>query len=195
VEVRRRIIHHCEVLYANFPEAPQHGARLVRNYLSLVALLWQRNQQSKAAEPFPKALALAPDDAAVNNEVAWFLVTVPEPRFRDSAEAVRRARKDVTASPEEGNYWNTLGVARYRAGDHKGAVADLEKSVLLQQGGDSFDWFILAMANWRLGDHVKARRWYHKAENWLRQHPSQNATLRLLRGEAEGLLGIASKGN
>ena len=39
-----------------------------------------------------------------------------------------------------GEYWNTLGVNRYRNGDDKGAIADLETSMKLRAGGDSFDW-------------------------------------------------------
>jgi hypothetical protein len=34
----------------------------------------------------------------------------------------------------------------------KEAIQELEKSMELRNGGDSFDWFFLAMANWQLGE-------------------------------------------
>ena len=77
--------------------------------------------------------------------------------MRDAARAVRLAKKVVTARPESANYRNTLGVAYYRNGDDRAAVAELERAMSMQAGGNSFDWFFLAMAHWRLGDRNKAR--------------------------------------
>ena len=37
----------------------------------------------------------------------------------------------------------------------------------LRNGGDSFDWFFLAMAHWRLGEKDKAREWYERAVQWM----------------------------
>jgi uncharacterized protein HemY len=39
----------------------------------------------------------------------------------------------------------------YREGDWNAAAAALEKSMQLRQGGDSFDWFVLAMAHGQMG--------------------------------------------
>src|SRR5262249_17527591 len=61
----------------------------------------------------------------------------------------------VAARPESADYRNTLGVAHYRNGDDKAAVAELERTMSLRAGGNSFDWFFLAMAHWRLGDRDK----------------------------------------
>jgi serine/threonine-protein kinase len=196
IDARRQAIHHYEVLEASFFEARQRRANLVRSYFELVRLLWDLGRESEADEPYRKALKLAPDDPAVNNEVAWCLVTAPQPRLRDTAEALRRAQKAVTGSPENGDYWNTLGVVRYRAGDHKGAVADLEKSMSLRQSGDSYDWFFLAMAHWRLGDRDTARQWYDKGVRSLQQHHPRNEEVHRFRAEAAELLGItANKDN
>jgi serine/threonine-protein kinase len=193
VEVRRRVIGHYEILLANFSDATQHWASLVRSCFSLARLLWQLERPSEAAEPYRKALAAAPEDAGVNNEVAWFLATAAQPRLRDPAEALRRAQKAVTGSPKEGNYWNTLGVARYRVGDNKGAVAALEKAMSLRRGGDPYDWFFLALAHCRLGDGAMARQWYDRAVEWLRHQRSRNEELHRFRAEAEELLGSAAK--
>jgi tetratricopeptide (TPR) repeat protein len=188
-EIRRRAIRHYEAL----KDDPHHRRNLATNYLALVSLLWDLGRQTDAAEPYRKALALDPEDAEVNNNVAWFLATNPEPCLRDAALAVRRAQKAVTAWPQSGNCRNTLGVAHYRNGDDKAALAELETSMRLRSGGDSFDWFFLAMAHWRLGDRAKARMWLDRAVQWMDRHQPHDAELRRFRAEAQAMLAEAGK--
>jgi hypothetical protein len=106
---------------------------LVLSYLGLVSLLWELGRQTKAAEPFRESVELDPEDRALNDDLAWFLATSPEPRLRDAALAVRLARKAVTAGSESANFRNTLGVALYR-----------------------LDWCLLAMARGHPGDGTGA---------------------------------------
>ena len=70
----------------------------------------------------------------------------PTVNARRRRTGVGIAREAVTLAPKAGNYWNTLGVAQYRAGDAKAAVAALEESMRLRAGGDPYDWLFLAMA-------------------------------------------------
>jgi uncharacterized protein HemY len=100
------------------------------------------------------------------------------------------AQKAVQRAPRAGPYWNTLGVAHYRAGDWKAAVAALNKSMELGQGGDSSDWFFLALAHGRLGDKAQARQWYDQALRWMQQHKPADEELRRFRPEAAALLGL-----
>ena len=187
-EMRRRVIHSYETLRADFRENAQYKLRLARSYLALVRLLWERGRPTDAAEPYRKALELDPEDAGVNNELAWFLVTTPELRLRDAALAVRLGNKAVTAQRQAGDYWNTLGVAHYRNGDDKAAVANLKTAMSLKEGGDSFDWFFLAMVYWRLGDRDQARTWLKRAVEWMDQHRPHDDELRRFRAEAETLV-------
>ena len=83
------------------------------------------------------------------------------------SRAVALARKAVELEPKNWAYRNTLGAAQYRAGDWKAAIAALEKSMELRKGGDSNDWFFLAMAHWQLGEKDKAREWYDRAVQWM----------------------------
>ena len=145
------------------------GATWLGSYLELASLLYELGRQTEAAEPYRKALELEEDDPAVNNDLAWFLATSPEPSLRDAARAVRLAKKVVAARPESANYRNTLGVAYYRSGDDRAAVAELEKAMSMQAGGTRFDWFFLAMAHWRLGDRDKARMCFDRAVQWMDQ--------------------------
>ena len=88
------------------------------------------------------------------------------------------------------SYWNTLGVAHYRASDWKSAIAALEKSIKLRQGGDSFDWFFLAMAHWKLGEKEEARKWYDRAVTWMDKNSPNDEELRRFREEAAKLLKV-----
>jgi len=82
------------------------------------------------------------------------------------------------------------GVARYRAGEWEPAIAALEKSIELRRGGDSCDWFFLAMAHWQLGNKGEARRWYDTAIKWMDKKAPTSETLIRFRGEAAELLGV-----
>jgi tetratricopeptide (TPR) repeat protein len=190
-ELRRKVVSHYEILTTDFREDPDNRRKLLHSYLALGNLLVEIGQGAPAAEQYRKAVQLAPESPAANNGLAWFLATSPEPGLRDPAEAVRRAQMAVTAEPRSGSYRNTLGVARYCNGDPRGALADLEASMRLRDGGDSFDWFFLAMAHWRLGDRAKARLWFDRAVQWTDKHRPQHPELRRFRTEAEALLAEA----
>src|SRR5205823_3894174 len=97
------------------------------------------------------------------NDFAWLRATCPQEAFRDPAEAVALAQAAVALAPCCGPAWNTLGVAHYRAANWDAAAAALERSVQLRDGGDSADWFFLAMAYKQKGDHKRAHAWYKKA--------------------------------
>jgi tetratricopeptide (TPR) repeat protein len=97
-------------------------------------------------------------------------------------------QKAVRLAPQSGTYQNTLGVVHYRAGNWQSAVETLDKSMSLRNGGDSFDYFFLAMAHWRLNQYESARRWYAKATEWMDRHRPNDDELRRFRVEAAELL-------
>ena len=90
------------------------------------------------------------------NELAWLLLTGPEP-VRDSALAVRIARRAIESKGTR-NELNTLGLALYREGQHQEAVDVLSRSLSLGSGPvDSFDHLFLAMAQLALGNVAGAQ--------------------------------------
>src|SRR5262249_39005981 len=140
---------------------------------------------------YEKAIDLDPNDSLLNNNFAWLLATCPEPKFRNAARAVELGKKAVELSPQQGTFWNTLGVAHFRNGSWKEVIAALNKSMKLRPlGGDSFDWYFLAMADWQLGHKEEARNWYVQAVAWMDKFEPKNEELRRFRAEAEELMKI-----
>jgi tetratricopeptide (TPR) repeat protein len=148
----------------------------------------------KVQADYAKILELKPDLPVSQNTLAWFLATCPEAKLRDPIRAVELAKKAVERAPKEGNHWNTLGVAQYRAGDWKAAIEALTRSQeLLGDNELSFNAFFLAMAHWKLGSKQEAHDWYAKAIGWMEKSKPKDEELLRFRAEAEELLRINHK--
>jgi tetratricopeptide (TPR) repeat protein len=133
-------------------------------------------------------IASEPDDPVPRNNLAWLLASRPDAPPHNPARAVRLAKEVVALAPAVGVYWNTLGVAHYRAGDAKAAAAALEESMRLRSGGDAYDWLFLSMVRQRLGDPRDARRWYDRSVAWIESNAPQDQELLRFRAEAARLL-------
>jgi tetratricopeptide (TPR) repeat protein len=131
--------------------------------------------------------------AVTSNNLAWLLVTATDPKVCNVADAVAAAKVAVELAPSAGHYWNTLGVAQYRAGEWKAALLAIEKSMSLRDGGDSYDWFIMAMIRQKTNEKAKAREWYDKAAAWVEKHEPKNEELLRFRAEAEEVLWFDKK--
>jgi tetratricopeptide (TPR) repeat protein len=163
---------------------------LVWSYSGLIEALRFQGKRDEAVAEIRAAVAAKPNNAALHNNFAWILATCADARFRDPRLAVELGRRAIALAPYGGDYWKTLGAAQYRAGNWDGAIAALEKSMTLRQGGDSHDWFFRAMACWQLGRRDEARRWYDRAVSWMEKHASDHHELRRFRAEAASLLGL-----
>ena len=107
---------------------------------------------------YRELLKVGTKDAAALNNLAWLLSTCTDASVRDPERAVELAKNAVEVEPNNGMYWNTLGVAHYRAGNWKTAIEALTKSMELLAGqSKSFNTFFLAMAHWQVGDKPQAR--------------------------------------
>jgi tetratricopeptide (TPR) repeat protein len=164
-------------------------------HLRLFRHLINTGQVEEAKASCREVLKLNPTEATVweLNRTAWSLATSAIPAERDPGLAVELAEKVTELSPRA--WWLTLGVARYRAGDLKQAVADLERDCELRNGGDSFNFLFLAMAHWRLGDLAVARQCYEKGVQMMPmgQRAPENQELARFRAEAEQVLGLAAR--
>jgi serine/threonine protein kinase/Flp pilus assembly protein TadD len=160
---------------------------------SLGIVLYAKNQPDEAIREHRTAIDLDPTFAQAYNDLSWILATCPTPRLRDPRRAVESAKKAVELAPRDGGFWNTLGIAQYYAGNWKEAVAALEKSMPFRKGGDSNDWFFLAMAYWQLGEKEKARQWFDRAVQWMDKNMPKDQELGRFRAEAAELLRIDAK--
>jgi uncharacterized protein HemY len=162
----------------------------------LCLLLVASHREEEADRVFRKVLDFKPDTPDGQNVLAWTLAARPHPRFSDPKRALELAKKAAQQAPDAGYIWNTLGLAQYRNGNWREAVAALEKSMQLGDGGDSFDRFLLAMAHWQLSDKDQARKWYSLAVQWMEKNEQHSNTEELrqdltrFRAEAANLLGI-----
>ncbi|HMC65906.1 MAG TPA: tetratricopeptide repeat protein [Gemmataceae bacterium] len=180
-----------ERLATERPAVPAYQSKLTAAYQERWRLMLALGRERDARAAYEQVLKRSPNDASLHNNLAWFLATCSETKFRDPDQAVRLATRAVELAPQAGGFRNTLGVAYYRAGDWKAAVAALTKSMELSKGGDSSDWFFLAMTQWKLGDKEQACKWYDKAVAWMEKNKPQDEELRRFRDEAAELMGIA----
>ena len=201
----RRAIELDQKLVEDSPKVPSYQNVLAESFLELGNLLKNSSRPGAARDAYRRAwegyermaaqFPQVPDSrsrpAVAANRFAWFLVTCSDPRLRDPVQAVELAGRATKLQPKNAGYWNTLGVAHYRAGEWKAAIEALEKSRQLRPGGDAADWFFLAMAHWQQGDRHEARRWYDRAVAWMEKNRSHDDDLRRFRVEADELLGLA----
>jgi eukaryotic-like serine/threonine-protein kinase len=170
------------------PEKPWSWFARASVYISL-------QRYDRARNDYSKAIELGSNNAKILNSVAWLIIRCADAEFQDSNKykAVQVAMETVGLEPTAGRYWNTLGVAHYRAGNWKEPIAALEKSMELRNGGNSFDWFFLAMARWQLGDKDEARKWFDQAVHWMDKNARHDKELLRFLDEAAALLGVAAK--
>ena len=139
--------------------------------------------------------------------VAWTCLLEPE-AVKDYGPVVRLAKAAVEADQGSQPYQTTLGAILYRAGRLEEAVERLSEVDKLTKEPDAaaksspaYAWYFLVMAHHKLGDDEEAKKWLQKATEWtdrvVREDEEGTAklawnrrlTLKLLREEAEGVIG------
>jgi tetratricopeptide (TPR) repeat protein/serine/threonine protein kinase len=186
-------LHQDDKAIADYSEAIKLDPRNVDSWFWRARSYYDLHQYDKAIADMNKVIELDSKFASGHNGLAWYLATCPAANSRDPPRAVELAKKAVELAPTEGNFWNTLGVAFYRAGDWQAALHALKKSMALQKGGNCHDWFFLAMAHWQLGEREKARQWFDKAVEWMDKNMPKDQELGRFRAEAAELLRIEAK--
>jgi tetratricopeptide (TPR) repeat protein len=155
----------------------------------------ERRETARSMTERARVLALEADrlstkDADALNELARLYADAPNPQFRDPARAVALAKAAVAVKPLEAEFRTTLGLAHYRMGDWKAAVAALEGPGGIET--DGLGKFLLAMAQWQRGEKDEARKWFDRAVAWVEKNQPRDDELRRFRAEAATLLGRAA---
>ncbi len=160
----------------------------------------------RAKEWLEEAGRQGKDDAEVMSRLADLYSTAAPSEFREPKLALQLALRAVDLRPDGPMTLQSLGWARYRAGDWQGSIEALMKSMDGDPAkGDLFQHYFLAMASWQLGDRHQARSWFDRAERWadgyearwIREEGQGNrlypepATLHRIRSEAAALLDVA----
>jgi serine/threonine protein kinase/Flp pilus assembly protein TadD len=161
---------------------------------SLGIALQRLGKWAEALAARRKAVQVLPENARAHYQLAWLLATCPDPKLRDSGQAIIHAKKAVQKEQHHWS-WTTLGVAYYRARNWKAAVDAFGQSMKFKKGGDSYGLFFLAMAHWQLGREEQARKYYRQAVQWMEKDKGRmrSAELRRFRAEAEKLMGLKTE--
>jgi tetratricopeptide (TPR) repeat protein/serine/threonine protein kinase len=165
--------------------------KLSQAYGNVGAALVVQGKEDEAIAWLRKAIVLDPKEPIRHCNLAWLCATSRNLKLRDPAQALRSAKIAVGLEPQGAFGWQVLGWAYYRTGTWKESILALDKSIELQMdGGDSGQFFFLAMAQWRLGEQVQARKWYDRAVTWMDKNDPQSEQLRRFRAEAANLLEV-----
>jgi serine/threonine protein kinase len=172
-----------EELLATFPESHiAHGARMKASWM----LIGDRKVE-RALELAHRAIEIEPDGQFADDLARW-AATDPFSVFQDSGEAIQFSELAIQAEPEAADYWTTLGIAKYKAGDSGGATEAIEKAISIRGEANGVDAFVLAMSDWQLGNRDEARKWYLQAVGWTESNEADDDHLRALRTEAAELM-------
>ena len=89
-----------------------------------------------------------------------------------------------------------MGTARFRAGDWKRAIPDLEKAIGMRKADSpqsAAEGFSLAMSHWRLGEKKKAKELFAKAAKRMAKGTQDEPEFKAFREETTELLGVKEK--
>jgi tetratricopeptide (TPR) repeat protein len=129
---------------------------------SLRAMLLQLAEQS-------------PEDPTLLNNTSWSIVVNPDRRPEEYRRALQYAEAACRLVPQESTFVNTLGVARYRAGQYREALDDLNRSLKFNAprfgGPIPADLAFIAMVQHRLGQAAEARTTLEQLREVMKKRP------------------------
>jgi tetratricopeptide (TPR) repeat protein len=186
-DVRRQLDEDINVLAERFSNSPKSRSYWAKQFMVGGGSSLMQQNRLMAAIDFRLVTILDPDNAEAHNSLAWAMTSVPGETPFEITRAIDSAKKAVALIPKQWMYWNTLGVAAFRAGNWKLAAESLEKSIDLNKPGGAIDFFLLSMTRWHQGKPGEAKQLFDKGATY-RQHNPGDMELEQFYREAEGLL-------
>jgi len=198
----REAIAGFELLVNMFEKLPRYRQQLASYSRQFSLFLLQQKRATEAESMYRLALSHSerlandfPEEADHSRQFARYLVFSPIANLRDPERAVAAARHAVDLAPTNANFWNTLGLAQYRAGRSADAIASLQKSVELRGQPSVADGLGLSLSFAQAGNLVQAREWYDRTESRLKDQRSISSDVRRLRNEAADVLKVDTAHN
>jgi tetratricopeptide (TPR) repeat protein len=183
-----------DTLAAEFPDLPWYREQTARHQHNLGMQLTHTARAAEAEKAFQQEMLLRDqlaaeftEDAGLARELAYALANSPAAKLRRPKRAVEWAKRAADKNPTDAASLSVLGIARYRAGDWKDAVAALEQAEQLPgkcEGG----LFVLAMACRQQGAMDRANAYYRQARSALNEHRPLSEEARTFATEAKGML-------
>jgi tetratricopeptide (TPR) repeat protein len=116
-----------EAARAALAEAPGLSAEALA---LLAGLEWARGAEAEALAAGERAFALAPQSAAIANDLAWMLATAVDVARRDPVRALELARAaNDTSKRRDPDVLDTLAAAHAVAGDFAAATAAIDEAI------------------------------------------------------------------
>jgi tetratricopeptide (TPR) repeat protein len=189
--------------HGRFPQDVDYRLRFAWSTYELGSVRFGAGKQQQAANDYRQAIThfetLAeqlPKVPRFQNAMAYVLSTSPANELRDARKSVEHAHRALKLSPENADYWATLGTAQYVAGDYAAAIASLEDAQNRFGGRLPSDAkLVLAMAHYRLSDADLGREIYQEVIDELNNKKTfsewYKMEFRSLRAEADRLFAAA----
>ncbi|MHC4954162.1 MAG: protein kinase domain-containing protein [Planctomycetota bacterium] len=169
----------------------------MRTLYNLALVYAASRQMGKAGDVWTDLLERFPVlDPAVRATVvgglAWVLCMNSEVDERDPERAIQYAKEAIKFKSTHEN-WNTLGIASCRAGRWKESIKAIETGMAIDGDSDPFDWLVIGMAKWQLGEHDAARQLLAKSHEWMDAHRAELSKKQQVFADLEGLFRDADK--
>jgi WD40 repeat protein len=184
---------------AYHPDAEELVARL-RRELALADDVSARLRADEHLAPDLRQAALrlveaVGDDPDALDEDAWAVVKSAGREMAAYRTGLRRAERACQLIPSDAGLLGTLGVAQFRTGAYREAIATMDRRSALRNGPTATDLAVCAMAHEKLGKHDAARDAIEKLRAEMKKPANQkNEELQSLLREAEALVAGRSGG-
>ena len=156
-----------KLLSASLEQHPKHPAIEYERAVTLE----RAGHVKESVEVFERLLQERPDDPVVMNSLGYTLAD----HSLDLGRAEGLIHKALTASPDSPAVLDSLGWVRFREGDAKGALSELERAYSLEHDADiAAHW---GEVLWTSGKHQEARRVWAAAVARAPDAPLLKATM------------------
>jgi tetratricopeptide (TPR) repeat protein len=178
---------------AHWQELGQAHYLLGLQLLSTGHTLRAARECREAAKAYRQAVRVGPSDPRALAFLAEFLSRCPIESIRAPGEALSLARRATELAPDYSGVWDTRGYAEYRAGNWRASISALRKwlEAASPDLGSTFNiYYLLAMDHWRLGEREEALKWFHQANEQMKEGGSLEERQHGIAAEAAALLGV-----